>query len=397
MRLLACDFAVVLRSDGKTYSPVAGATPVGPMMDMGPSNLPIDLDQNFPSRAIVSKSIVHLPDWSTIELPPHERHIREALGLNSALYLPLLRGDTCLGVLVFGRNRACEFPRKEIALAESFRDQAVIAIENTRLFEAEQARTAELKESLEQQTATSEVLGVISRSKFDLQPVLDTLVASAAHLCNAPMVAILVQRDGHLPGRARHGFPRKWWRRWAQSARVWVAARSPGGRSSTGSRFISPTSRRTPSTPSTTSRASRGRRSMLGVPLLRDGRPVGLHLLYRTSLAPFTRQADRADRDLRRPGRDRHREHAAVRGGAGAHGRADRVARTSDGDQRGAGRHQSLADGPQAGIRRHRANVNAPLRHRASPSCSLREGSCSFPPSVASTARSRDWPIPPVR
>src|SRR5262249_37011679 len=78
-RLLACDFAIVLRSDGKTYSPVVGATPVGPMADMGPSSLPIDPAQNFPSRAIVSKSIVHLPDWSAIELPPHERHIRLAL------------------------------------------------------------------------------------------------------------------------------------------------------------------------------------------------------------------------------------------------------------------------------------------------------------------------------
>ena len=80
--------AIVLRSNAKTYSPVAGATLVGPIEDMGPSDLPIDPDHNFPSRAVVSKSMVHLPDWSTIELPPHERHIREALDLNSALYLP---------------------------------------------------------------------------------------------------------------------------------------------------------------------------------------------------------------------------------------------------------------------------------------------------------------------
>ena len=183
MRLLACDIAIVLRSDGKTYSPVAGATPLGPMVDMGPSNLPIDPDQNFPSRAIISKSMLHLPDWSTIELPPHERRIREALGVTSALYLPLLRGDTCLGVLVFGRNRTREFSGKEIALTKSFRDQAMIAIENVRLFN-------ETKEALDRQTATANVLKAISRSTFDLAAVLETLIGTAARLCRASLGVI---------------------------------------------------------------------------------------------------------------------------------------------------------------------------------------------------------------
>ena len=168
VRLLACDIAIVLRRDGKTYSPVAGATPVGPMVDMGPSNLPIDPDQNFPSRAIISKSMLHLPDWSAIELPPHERRIREALGVSSALYLPLLREHECLGVLVFGRERVNEFSGKEIALAESFRDQAMIAIENVRLFN-------ETKQALEHQTATADILKVIAGSPSDVQPVFDAI------------------------------------------------------------------------------------------------------------------------------------------------------------------------------------------------------------------------------
>jgi GAF domain-containing protein/CheY-like chemotaxis protein len=175
VRLLACDIAIVLRSDGKTYSPVAGATPVGPMVDMGPSNLPIDPDQNFPSRAIISKSMLHLPDWSTIELPPHERRIREALGVSSALYLPLLREGECLGVLVFGRKRANEFSGKEIALAESFRDQAMIAIENTRLFK-------ETQEALEHQTATADILKVIAGSPADVQPVFDAIAENSNKL-----------------------------------------------------------------------------------------------------------------------------------------------------------------------------------------------------------------------
>ena len=97
-------------------------------------------------------------------------------GVNSALYLPLLREGECIGLLTLVGKRPNIFGAAEIAQAESFRDQALIAIENARLFEAEQQRTRELTESLEQQTATSEVLKVISRSTFDLQPVLNTLV-----------------------------------------------------------------------------------------------------------------------------------------------------------------------------------------------------------------------------
>ena len=179
VRLLACDFALVLRTDGKTFSPVAGATPAGPMADMGPSGLPVDPGHNFPSRAIVSKSVLHVPDWSTIELPPHEQHIRDALGCNSTLYLPLVRANACLGVLAYGRRKAHrEFTAKEIALASSFRDQTMIAIENTRLF-------SETKEALERQTATSEILGVISSSPADIQPVFDAIAESAGRLCVA--------------------------------------------------------------------------------------------------------------------------------------------------------------------------------------------------------------------
>src|SRR6202011_5942786 len=123
-----------------------------PNPDLTP--VPIDPDANFPSRVIVSRKNLHLPDWSAIDLPAYEQYIRDTVGLNSALYLPLLREDECIGVLGIAGTRAGAFDDDEIALAESFRDQALIAIENARLFN-------ETREALERQTATSEVLQAI--------------------------------------------------------------------------------------------------------------------------------------------------------------------------------------------------------------------------------------------
>ena len=177
-RLLRCDLALVLLCDGATYSPAAVASPEGPYADVGPTNFPIDPSANFPSRAILDKKMLHLPDWSCIDLPEHERKIHKMFGVNSALYLPLLRGGECIGLLTLVGKRANMFGAAQIAQAESFRDQALIAIENARLFN-------ETKEALEQQTATSEVLQVISSSPGDLQPVFEAMLENAVRICDA--------------------------------------------------------------------------------------------------------------------------------------------------------------------------------------------------------------------
>ncbi|HEX7566568.1 MAG TPA: GAF domain-containing protein, partial [Bradyrhizobium sp.] len=198
VRLIRCDIAFVLRCDGATFSPAAAAGPDGPLPDLGPSHLPIDPGANFPSRAIVGKKNVHLPDWSLIDLPEHERQIQALIGVNSALFLPLVREGECIGVLALAGKQANIFGESEIALAESFRDQALIAIENVRLFKDVQAKTADLQESLQQQTATADVLKVISRSAFDLQAVLDTLTSSAVELSGATNgVIALREGDGY--------------------------------------------------------------------------------------------------------------------------------------------------------------------------------------------------------
>src|SRR6516162_3812154 len=177
-RLLRCHLVFLHLCDGATYSHVAVASPEGPFEDDGPTNFPIDPSANFPSRAIVNKKKLHLPDWSLIDLPEHELKIHKRFGTNSALYLALLRGGECIGLLTLVGKRPNNFGAAEIAQAESFRDQALIAIENVRLFN-------ETKEALDQQTATSEVLQVISTSPGNLQPVFETMLQNAVRICNA--------------------------------------------------------------------------------------------------------------------------------------------------------------------------------------------------------------------
>ncbi len=144
--------------------------------------------------------MLHIPDWTAIEVPPHEREVRELTGVNSSLMLPLMRKNECIGVLVLARDKAGAFGDKEIALAKSFVDQAVIAIENVRLFN-------ETKEALERQTAMSEILQVISGSMADPKPVFDKILDSCERLFGATdMTVCLADGDQLLIGAYRGGF-----------------------------------------------------------------------------------------------------------------------------------------------------------------------------------------------
>ncbi len=124
----------------------------------------------------------------------------------SFLGVPLLREGTPVGALTLTRYDVRPFTQKQIDLITTFADQAVIAIENVRLFDEVQARTRELSELLRQQTAVGDVLKIISRSTFDLQPVLDTVVETAAHLCGADMAFIMRREDEVYKAGAAVGF-----------------------------------------------------------------------------------------------------------------------------------------------------------------------------------------------
>ena len=190
VRLLHCDVAVLLLCDGTTITHAAAASPDGPYADL-PTPFPLDPGVNFPSRAIVNKTMLHLPDWSLIDPPEHELKMQKMWSVKSSLYLPLLREGDCIGVLGLAGPRPNTFGAAEIAQAEAFRDQAVIAIENARLLN-------ELRQSLERQTATSEVLKVISTSPGDLDPVFRTMLENATRICEASYGLLYLYNGQHF-------------------------------------------------------------------------------------------------------------------------------------------------------------------------------------------------------
>jgi GAF domain-containing protein len=155
--------------------------------------VPLDREKNFPSRAILDGEVVHIPDWEADDVPEFEKQVAKFYGVKSGLIVPLMRKGEGIGALAVARETAGPYHEKEIALLRSFADQAVIAIENVRLFN-------ETKESLERQTATADILKVIAGSPSDVQPVFDAIIRSASRLSGGCSVNVsrLVGDQLHL-------------------------------------------------------------------------------------------------------------------------------------------------------------------------------------------------------
>lgn len=284
---MADNASIIARNDGE-YRFVATDGVENEQIQQLLSEGPIPLDHgSITGRVVLERRTIQVEDVQAdaefrLFIGVENDHRRSMLGV------PLVLDDAVVGVIVVSRNVVQRFSEKQIELIETFADQAVIAIQNVRLFDQVQARTRQLTEALKYQTATSDVLQVISRSAFDLQSVFDVLIESACRLCEAEH-AFLFQRSGDVYRiAANHGF--------AEEFVAWMKKQeiSPGrgtlvGRVALEGKIIHiPDAMIDPDYTWHEALAIGKMRTMLGVPLLRDGKPIGSLSLVRLAVQPFT-------------------------------------------------------------------------------------------------------------
>ena len=247
-------------------------------------------------RTVLEGKVVHIPDMQadpefTFPFPP--LLLKEFARARTMLGVPLKRDGATIGVFALRRKTVRPFTDKQIELVETFADQAVIAIENARLFDEVQTRTNELTESLEQQTATSEVLQIISSSPGELDPVFKTMLDNATRVCNAEFGAMLLQEGGAFRYAAGHNAPLAVTELMRREPIIRAPPDSPMGRVVRNKQVIHVADVR--EEPAYIRGAAMtgladvgGARTLLYVPMLKESELIGVIGIYRQEVRPFT-------------------------------------------------------------------------------------------------------------
>jgi GAF domain-containing protein/anti-sigma regulatory factor (Ser/Thr protein kinase) len=255
--------------------------PVGPFRALTPGR---------PSaRAVLEARTIHVVDLQTeIDEYPEGSALARSHDFRTVLSVPLVRAAAAIGVIVIRRTEARPFTERQTELLQTFADQAVIAIENVRLFKELERRNADLAESLEQQTATAEILRVISSSPTDLQPVLDAIAENAARVCNA-RDAVLFRLEGDtLRIAAQYGtIPSRGVEQHLSVHRGWVTGRAVVDRRTIHVEDLAAVSE-TEFPQGREIQQRFGHRTTLATPLLREGVALGAILIRRMEVQPFT-------------------------------------------------------------------------------------------------------------
>jgi GAF domain-containing protein len=350
----------VVEGDVLRMAAALGPAPVGGAV--GEFSFPLSRG-SVNGRAIIERRVVHLADLQS-EAEEFPAAIGLPRGQRTSLAVPLLREGTAIGTIFVFRTEVRPFSDAQIALLQTFADQAVIAIENVRLFKELEARNADLTEALEQQTATAEILRAISGSTTDVQPVFEAIAENAVRLSGALFGS--VQRfDGELIHEAAlHNY---------SPAALEFSRRNfpirPSRQAFSGRAILDRAVVHVPDVSQDRERLHAralaevvGVRSALSVPMLREGSPIGAITVFRNGRGSVLRQAHRAPADLRRPGGDRHRERAPVQRAGGAQRRLDRGPRPPDGHRRDPAGHRHFADRRATGLRGDRLQRRSGVR-----------------------------------